>query len=76
METSSVSQRGCEIFLKGAEERTFAESMSNAIRIGYYANNYRNRSTHTVVIFRGDRILARAERATFKEALAAARAAL
>lgn len=49
--------------------------MSNAIRIGYHTNNYRSgRTTQTVVIMRGKRVIAKAERPTFKAALKAARA--
>ena len=49
--------------------------MNNAIRISWYTNNYRTRATQTVVIFRGKRILAKAEAPTFKAALKDARAA-
>lgn len=50
--------------------------MNNAIRISYRTNNYRSgRTTQTVVIFRGAKVLAKAERPTFKAALKAARAA-
>ncbi len=38
-------------------------SMSNAIRISHHTNNYRSgRTTQTVAIFRGEKILAKAER--------------
>lgn len=76
-----------EVFKSGGSSRTFSLyfgpetpytlSMNNAIRISYHTNNYRSgRVSQTVVIQRDGRILANAERATFKEALSAARKAL
>jgi hypothetical protein len=50
--------------------------MNNAVRIAYYTSNFSSgRTTQTVVIQRGKKILAKATAPTFKAALKAARAA-